>query len=568
MPFVHSSVPPPARAPALAAIALLVAVVPGSSQQPPAAAEADQAQSFTVFVRSQPIGRETVWVVRQPTGWVIRGSNRLGPPLDVVTHTAEIVYDAAWRPARMRLDGTTRGRAVTIDTLFENGQASSTISVDGTQSSETDPVAADTLVLPNSFLGSYAALARRLVGSDAGASFRGYIVPQGEVAIRVDGVFAERIETPRRAIAATRYAVTIVNAPPAAGVPMSIWTDLDGSLLRISVPAQALEVARDDVASAAARTTSFHVPGDEAVRIPASGFSLAASVTRPPAASGRLPAVVLVSDSNALDRDGVMAGVPVMGQIAASLAEAGFLVVRYDRRGVGQSGGRAETATLRDYAEDVRAVIEWLVDELDDVDEDRIAVAGHGDGAWVAMQAAARDRRIDALVLIGAAATTGAELVLEQQQRLLEAAGASEPDRQAKIDLQKRINAAVLEGAGWEQIPEEYRRAADTAWFQSYLAFDPAEVMRDVRQPVLVVHGSLDREVPALHATRLGEIARARRRREATQEIVIVSGVNHLLVPATSGAVGEYASLADRRVSPDVGAAIAKWLASTFSSPS
>ena len=42
----------------------------------------------------------------------------------------------------------------------------------------------------------------------------------------------------------------------------------------------------------------------------------------------------------------VVNGVPVLGQLAATLVDAGFLVVRYDRRGVGQSGGRAETATI------------------------------------------------------------------------------------------------------------------------------------------------------------------------------------------------------------------------------
>jgi hypothetical protein len=36
--------------------------------------------------------------------------------------------------------------------------------------------------------------------------------------------------------------------------------------------------------------------------------------------------------------------------------------------------------------------------------------------------------------------------------------------------------------------------------------------------------------------------------------------VNHLLVPATSGRVAEYATLQDRRVSPAVTSALAGWL--------
>ena len=41
-------------------------------------------------------------------------------------------------------------------------------------------------------------------------------------------------------------------------------------------------------------------------------------------------------------------------------------------------------------------------------------------------------------------------------------------------------------------------------------------------------------------------------------------GVNHLLVPATTGEVSEYASLPDRNVSKDVTTAVTAWLTKTF----
>jgi hypothetical protein len=47
--------------------------------------------------------------------------------------------------------------------------------------------------------------------------------------------------------------------------------------------------------------------------------------------------------------------------------------------------------------------------------------------------------------------------------------------------------------------------------------------------------------------------------------VVKVEGVNHLLVPAASGEVDEYASLKDKTVSPNVISAIANWLKSTAS---
>ncbi len=409
----------------------------------------------------------------------------------------------------------------------------------------------------------YAALGRRLVGKPAGTMFRGYIAPQGEIPMRLDGVFPERIETAKQAIAATRYALTVSN--PGGDLQLSIWTDEEGALLRMSVPAQMLDVAREDIASVATRTTSFSLPSDESVRIPASGFGLGASVAKPADAKTPSPAVILVGGSGPLDRDGTVAGIPVLGQVARDLVAAGFVVVRYDKRGVGQSGGRSETSTLNDYAEDVRAIVTWLEKERKDVDENRIALVGHSEGAWVAMTAAARDRRVAAVALVAGAGTTGAEVILEQQRHALDQMNAPDADKQTKIELQKRIHAAALAGKGWEEIPPELRRVADTAWFQSFLAFDPARVMKDVRQPLLIVQGELDRQVPPAHSDRLAELARARNRKVAA-DVVKVPGVNHLLVPAKTGEVDEYPLLADKTVSPAVTSAIASWLTKTLAS--
>lgn len=484
--------------------------MPASAQQAPAT---DAGVTYTVFLRQRPVGQETVAPIENTAdGVVIRGSNRLGPPLDAITRRAEIHYTPDWRPTRLLLEGTTRGQEISIKTTFADGQASSAITLAGTTDSKVDPVAIDTVVLPNAFFGSYAALTRRLIAAKTGTTFRAYIAPQGEVPMRLDGVFAEQIQTPRETIAATRYALMVQNPAPAGELQISVWADKNGNLLRMSVPSQMLEVAREDIASAAARTTSFAIPGEETVNIPGAGFNLAASVAKPAQAKSPLPAIVIVGGVTVPDRDGVVNGVPVLGQLAATLVDAGFLVVRYDRRGVGQSGGRAETATIGDYAEDVRAVVRWLDRERDDVDDRRIAVVGHSEGAWVALRAAERDDRIRAVALLEAGATTGAALILEQQRRALERAGAPADEQRQKIGLQERINAAVLKDGGWEGVPETLRNLADTPWFQSYLSFDPVEVMRDAHQPVIVVRGDASGPVAPHHADRLAEVARDRKR--------------------------------------------------------
>lgn len=535
------------------------AQTPGS----PPAADAAGTQ-FLVFFRSQPIGREEVLLLRVGDQWVIRGTSRLGAPIDITTRQAEMIYDLQWRPKSLTIDSIVRGQDVTLKTTFDGGKASNVIAVQGAPQTKVDPISADPVVLPNAFLGSYAALGLRLQGRAAGTELRAYIAPQGEVTVKITAVAQERMDTPKGAFAASRYGLTLSSPPPTGDLVMNLWTNADGNLLRLSIPAQALEMAREDIASAASRTSAFSIAGDEAVQIPAVGFNLAATVTRPPKPTGRLPVAVLIGGSGPTDRDEVVAGIPVFGQIARDLVAAGFMVVRYDKRGIGQSGGRAESVTIADYAEDARSILFWLGRQKD-VDRDRVALVGHGEGAGVAMLAAGRERdRVSALVLIAGVATTGAQLVIEQQTHLLSQMKIDDAQRAEKLALQERINQAVIKGTGWIDIPDSVRRVADTPWFYSFLTFNPALAMRDVRQPVLIVQGELDTQVKPHHADELAALARERKNKAAV-EVVKVPGVNHLLVPAKTGEVIEYASLGpDAKVSSDATAAIAAWLTKTL----
>jgi dipeptidyl aminopeptidase/acylaminoacyl peptidase len=296
------------------------------------------------------------------------------------------------------------------------------------------------------------------------------------------------------------------------------------------------------------------------VSIPANGFSIAGTMTRPPIL-GRLrhPTVVLITGPGPVDRDGTVAGIPILSQLAGALAQDGFLVLRYDKRAVGQSGGRSETVTQRDYADDLIAVVKWLA-KRDDVDPRRIAVVGHSEGGTIAMLAAEREKKIGSLVLMATSGSTGADLILEQQVRELDRLKLPEAEKAQKVTLQKQIQAAVVDGTGWEALPEDVRKQADTPWFRSLLLSNPAAVMPKLKQAILVIQGDLDAQVPPHHAEKLGDLARARKKGAGPVEVVHLPGVNHLLVPATTGDVQEYSQLKQKSISPDVASTIAAWL--------
>ena len=515
---------------------------------------------YTVFLRGAPVGREEVTVREDATGTTITAQGRLAAPLNVVTRRAEMKYAADGSPERFTLDGSANGSDVSVRTTFANGTAQTEGNQGTAKIATSHPFSPQAVVLPSGVFSLYAALADRLSRVTAGAELKAYILPLAEIGVRVVSDQPERIQVGTSFLDVQRYDLLFSN--PGGDLAVSLTAGDGGRLIRLSIPAQAIEVVREDVASPTSRTQVFSNPGDEAVIIPAAGFSLGATITKPSSPAPRMPAVILLSGSGVGDRDGFASGVPTLAQLAGAIADAGFLAVRYDKRGFGQSGGRAESATIQDYAEDVRVVVRWLL-QRKDIDPKRIAVVGHSEGAWVALLAAARERRITAVATIAGPATTGAELVLEQQQRALDQMKLTPEERDKKVALQKQIQSAVLTGKGWELIPKEERRAADTPWFQSLLIFDPAKVIKDVKQPLFFVHGALDKQVPPGNADRLAEMARKQSDSDSI-EVVVVRGVNHLLIPAFTGEVTEYASLTDRNVSKDVSGVLTAWLTKTF----
>ena len=547
--------------PSVALVFLISGALAVEAQTPPPLPAAENGTQYLVFFRSQPVGREEVIVLRMGDQWVVRGTSRLGPPIDITTRVAEVDYDLEWKPKTLIVDGIVRGQDVTLKTNFDAGKANNVLTVQGAPQTKVDTVSVDAVVLPNTFLGAYAGLARRLQGKTAGSELRGYIAPQAEITIRITAVAPERIETPKGVINAARFALTFSNPPPSGDLAVNVWIDANGNLLRLNIPAQTIEMAREDIASAASRTSAFSLPGDETVTIPSLGFNIGATITRPQGVTTPAPAVILIAGSGPTDRDETIAGIPVFGQVARDLVAAGFIVVRYDKRGVGQSGGRAESVTIADYAEDARQVLLWL-EKQKGVDKERIAVVGHSEGALVAMLLGGRERgKVSALALIAGPSTSGNDVVLEQQKLLLSKMPIDDAQREEKAALQQKINNAVIKGTGWNDIPEAARRIADTPWFYSFLTFDPAKAMAATRQPVLIVQGELDTQVQPYHADKLAEFARARKGDKVPVEVVKVPGVNHILVPAKTGDVSEYASLGpDAKVSPQVTGAVATFL--------
>jgi pimeloyl-ACP methyl ester carboxylesterase len=529
---------------AAAAAVLLLSAATATAQQAASPAPGDAV--FNIFLRGTAIGREQVTVASAPSGWIITSSGASQAPLDFTIARFEIKYSPDWQPLELTLDARLRNATALVKTSFSLTTAINEVTQNSRTVSKEDQTSARTIVIPNNVFGAYEALAARLWPVAADAELPVYVVPQSEVKLKVRSVTDQSLTGPAGALRTRRFDVTFQNPDrPVNGI---VTVDSRLRLVRFELPDVGLQVVREDASSVAMRPETLRNPTDADFAVPANGFNLAATLTTPPAVAGRLrhPAVILVGGARPGDRDLTINGVPVFAQLARSLADAGTIAVRYDRRGSGQSGGRTETATIPDYAEDVLAVVR-AVAKKDGVDKQRIVVAGYGDGAAAALLAASRSKDIDAIVTIDAAGARGADMILEQQQRLLAGLNLPPEERQARIELQKKIQAAVVGAGSWEGVPEAMRRQADTPWFRSVLQFDPSQVLPKIRQPILIVHAELDTNIPPTEADRLAELANARKKAGPVQVVKIPGVTQALTEPGAKTITGK------------VGSTIAEW---------
>ncbi len=296
----------------------------------------------------------------------------------------------------------------------------------------------------------------------------------------------------------------------------------------------------------------------EEIQIRRPGFVLAGTLLTPEGPPP-FPAVLLQTGSGQQTRDEPLpipglSGYRPFRQIAESLAARGIAVLRVDDRGVGESTGASTlaTATTADFADDARAEVAWLRGRRD-LDPTRIAIVGHSEGADIAEMAAASDPGLHAVVLLAGRGEGGMQILEYQLRAILAEDPSLTPDqREKRVAEQQAKLRAVKDGrnvtAGGQPGP----------WLHGFLNYDPLAEVRRVKQPLLILQGALDRQVPARDARALAEAAKAAG--NANVAVRVFPDLNHLFLPAKTGAISEYPRLASTRLPAEVLDALGAWL--------
>lgn len=305
------------------------------------------------------------------------------------------------------------------------------------------------------------------------------------------------------------------------------------------------------------------------------GIDLAGTLTLPNG-PGPHPAVVLISGSGPQNRDEEVFRHRPFLVLADHLTRQGIAVLRYDDRGVGESGGSFAPATSADFATDAEAAVHYLENRAE-IDASRIGLIGHSEGGTIAPLLASQLDAVAFVVLIAGPGLRADSVLVLQAEAINRAAGATEAQIATNRELQKRLFAAVIADATDAELDADLRRIfAETApgitggaleaqvafvsspWMRWFLRYDPEPALRGLQIPVLAVNGSNDLQViaePNLSAIKTALTAGG----NADFMTVELEGLNHLLQTSETGLVSEYGRI-EETMAPLALETISDWI--------
>ncbi|MGI9465498.1 MAG: alpha/beta hydrolase [Rubripirellula sp.] len=299
----------------------------------------------------------------------------------------------------------------------------------------------------------------------------------------------------------------------------------------------------------------------EQVMIPTADttVTLAGTLTLP---AGKPKAgMILVSGSGPQDRDETIFDHKPFLVIADHFARQGIATLRYDDRGVAKSTGDFSQATSYDLANDAEAAFTFLSKRQELLDAS-LGICGHSEGGLLAPLIAARNARVNFVLLMAAPGVDGKQIILSQGPLLMRAQGVPEKQIAAQNRIQEIILTIIRDNAqpDAEAVADKIRTAFGedqsdlsqlietsqaavaqqaSPWLRTFLKLDPKQALAKLDCPVLAINGTKDLQVDAvlnLPAIRDTLLAAGNQ----NVEINVYPGLNHLFQECNTGLPTEY----------------------------
>ncbi len=211
-----------------------------------------------------------------------------------------------------------------------------------------------------------------------------------------------------------------------------------------------------------------------------------------PEGNDRVPLAVIIAGSGPTDRDAnSLLGLKTDAykQLAEALADLGIATVRYDKRGIGGSVdlGKDETLlTIEVFAKDAQAIAKWAR-QLPNVGA--VVLIGHSEGGVLALMAA-KAAAAKAVVLLTTPGRPLGQILRDQLAR---------PALPADLRSEAlEIVAALERGEEVKTVRPDLAplfRPSVQPFVRSLIKIDPAQLLRGLDMPALVIGGGRDIQV-------------------------------------------------------------------------
>jgi pimeloyl-ACP methyl ester carboxylesterase len=313
--------------------------------------------------------------------------------------------------------------------------------------------------------------------------------------------------------------VTDVKSGEARAVfPRSETQFTGGPALRVVSPTRKTLTFRDNGGHGGVHVVDLDVKGRQsgayATRIPIrqeevtfknGDVTLAGTLLIPESKGKRRPALVFTHGSGPVLRE-------VMWGLGYLFVARGFVVLSYDKRGVGKSTGNWREASFEDLADDAVAAARFLQARTD-IAANQIGFWGLSQGGWIAPLAASRFPDAAFAIALSGGGLSPAETELFDTEYELTKAGYAANEISDALAFQKLKNEIIASQDKWDEYAKARATAKDKKWFRqpgidvrgperrddpfwtnvrrSYL-YDPLPTLQTLNAPLLAIFGQLD----------------------------------------------------------------------------
>jgi dienelactone hydrolase len=296
-------------------------------------------------------------------------------------------------------------------------------------------------------------------------------------------------------------------------------------------------------------------------------ITLMGTLTKPKG-KGKFPTVVLITGSGPHTRDHEILGHKPFWVMADYLSKNGIVVLRYDKRGIGESTGDFNRSTTFDLKNDVSSAIEFLKNHPS-VDLNNIGVIGHSEGGLISWMLGSEEGNLSFLISLAGPVIPINEMMAKQTEELARVAGLPESVVNSETKKNKQVYQAVIDSQTddeWKaalepifeanlkemSIPENMRsnqmtslrdayESQLTPWMVNFLKMNPEIYINEIDIPVFAAFGTKDLQVDAAqNGNRLTELFE---NKSELLTLKVYDNLNHIFQTAQTGGIDEYGKI-------------------------